>query len=580
MSFSTLSNSTYQTYPHWDIESPPLPARSRLFRLEPIGIGTAEVESLTSYIARLAEVHCVSPRKLLCEEILAPAGKHTAHYSASPQFSGQQINSIGGLAELTTTSLEQLTMRHGLHHMTLLTWRNILSPQQLIKSKKAWCAACYRERAKANGLMYDSLIWMLKPVLICHRHHEYLSQVCPHCNRHLPLLSRFYRPGHCSRCQRWLGVKNDSKTKGSDKELISTEELKKQFSFVDLIGELLSVSPSFTSKPTCQSFRVNLAQYIEDNACGSINLFSDYVDIWSGSIRRLTKGETKLSLEVLCQLCFKLGISPFSLLSESANPIRIEQTVVLCQPKATRLKGIVPWNDVKAYLQGVLKETPPPSLEAVARRMGYYPPRIKRHFPKLCDRIATRYWKYMESKHPSPSEVRKVLQSALSEHPPPSLQCILRRLGCRDTGYYYYLNYSDLCLAVAGRYMESRNKPFDKMIDGKLLQDALSEDPPPPLSELAKRLHHSREFVRRKFPELSKAIVARYTHYESALRKERAKLLRQTIRDAVKHITNSGLYVSAARVKEYVKLHLHGIGREDLFQQALSEVKAEIGIVK
>jgi AraC-like DNA-binding protein len=352
--------------------------------------------------------------------------------------------------------------------------------------------------------------------------------------------------------------------------------LKRQLSFVDIIGELLSISPSFTSAPTFQNFQTNLVRYIEDNACGSINLFSDYVHIWSGTIRRLIKGETKLSLEVLCQLCFNLGISPFSLLSEPLNPVVIESPVVISRPEANRLRGIVPWSDVKAYLQAVLKESPPPSLEAVSRRMGYYPPKIKRHFPKMCEQIALRYWKYIKSKHAAPNEVRKVLQKALREQPPPSLQCILRRLGCRDTGYYYYLNYSDLCLAVAGRYKEFRNKPFDKMIDGKLLQDALSEDPPPSLSELAERLHHSREFVRRKFPELSKALVARYTNYESALRKERADALRQIINDAIRHIIASGLYVSAARVKEYIKLHQPGIGRDHLFQQAFSEVKAEV----
>jgi len=69
--------------------------------------------------------------------------------------------------------------------------------------------------------------------------------------------------------------------------------------------------------------------------------------------------------------------------------------------------------------------------------------------------------------------------------------------------------------------MERRNKPFDRMIDGNLLQDALSEDPPPPLSELARRLRHSREFLRQKFPELSTAIVARYIQYQKVLTEKR-----------------------------------------------------------
>jgi hypothetical protein len=47
-------------YEMWDITSPDLPPCSRLYPLEPIGVGTPLVESLTGYIARLAEAHCVS----------------------------------------------------------------------------------------------------------------------------------------------------------------------------------------------------------------------------------------------------------------------------------------------------------------------------------------------------------------------------------------------------------------------------------------------------------------------------------------------------------------------------------------
>lgn len=575
-----LPNITHEIYPHWDIEPPALPTRSKLFRLEPIGIGTAEVESLTSYIARLAEAHCVSPRQLLCEEILAPAGKRTVHYSASPLFSGEHINGIGALAELAVTSLEHLIMQQGLHVMTMLTWRNILSQQQLIKAKKAWCATCYQERANADNPVYDSLIWTLTSVLICRKHQEQLSCVCPHCRRHLPLLSRFYRPGHCSRCQRWLGATGNSKKKRRGEEPVSLAGSRQQLSYVDIIGELLSVSPSLTSVLTIEKFGANISQYIKNNACGSINLFSDYVQIWSGTIRRLTKREIKLSLEMLCRLCFRLGISPFSLFSKPPTQVTIEQPSEVCLPKAINLKGIVPWNKVNDYLHVVLKETPPPSLEAVGRRMGYYPPRLKSHFPKLCKKIASRYWKYIESKHPSPVEVKKVLQSALKEQPAPSLQSILRRLGCRDTGYYYYSNYYDLCVAVARRYLERRNKPFDGMIDGKLLQDALSEDPPPSLSELGRRLHHSREFLRRQFPELTKAIVARYIQYQKVLTEKRTSALRQIIRQAVAHITAVGLYASNARVEDYLKLHQAGVGRRDTFQRVFTEVKGEMGIVK
>ncbi|GEM_PF-5397605 len=44
-----------ETYESWDLKKLAIPSRSRLYQLEPIGIGTPYVESLTGYISRLAE---------------------------------------------------------------------------------------------------------------------------------------------------------------------------------------------------------------------------------------------------------------------------------------------------------------------------------------------------------------------------------------------------------------------------------------------------------------------------------------------------------------------------------------------
>jgi hypothetical protein len=49
----------------WTLSGCPLPPRSRLYALEPIGIGTAFVESLSGYVARLAEAHSVSAGDLV-----------------------------------------------------------------------------------------------------------------------------------------------------------------------------------------------------------------------------------------------------------------------------------------------------------------------------------------------------------------------------------------------------------------------------------------------------------------------------------------------------------------------------------
>jgi len=49
-----------QPFESWELAAPALPPRSRLYSLAPIGVGTAFVEGLTSYVSRLAAAHSVS----------------------------------------------------------------------------------------------------------------------------------------------------------------------------------------------------------------------------------------------------------------------------------------------------------------------------------------------------------------------------------------------------------------------------------------------------------------------------------------------------------------------------------------
>ena len=54
----------------WDLTLPTHALHSRLYALEPLGVGTFNTESLTSYTARLAEDHSVSLRTLVIQELL------------------------------------------------------------------------------------------------------------------------------------------------------------------------------------------------------------------------------------------------------------------------------------------------------------------------------------------------------------------------------------------------------------------------------------------------------------------------------------------------------------------------------
>src|SRR5260370_42551980 len=56
----------------WKATEVHIPERSILYAPVPIGMGTAFGESLTSYLARLAEAHCVYPGVLI-QEMIVPS---------------------------------------------------------------------------------------------------------------------------------------------------------------------------------------------------------------------------------------------------------------------------------------------------------------------------------------------------------------------------------------------------------------------------------------------------------------------------------------------------------------------------
>ncbi|MEM9271562.1 MAG: hypothetical protein AAGA80_01180, partial [Cyanobacteria bacterium P01_F01_bin.143] len=64
-----MLSSDLEIYESCDLGRPQFPTRSRLYHLEPVGIGTPHVESLTSYISRLAEAHCLYPHSLVTKII-------------------------------------------------------------------------------------------------------------------------------------------------------------------------------------------------------------------------------------------------------------------------------------------------------------------------------------------------------------------------------------------------------------------------------------------------------------------------------------------------------------------------------
>ena len=162
-----------QPFESWSLSSPPVPPRSQLYSLQPVGVGTALVESLTGYVARLAEAHSVSVGDLvgrLLSDLANPKGGSSPPVAKAARVGGHgfracsyAINGVTDRAATWVDALEAATTRRDLRCLTLLPFRYAL-PDHLFRRRRAWCMLCF-EQWRANGqIVYEPLLW----AIACH----------------------------------------------------------------------------------------------------------------------------------------------------------------------------------------------------------------------------------------------------------------------------------------------------------------------------------------------------------------------------------------------------------------------------
>ena len=168
--------------------------RSSLHALTPIGIGTAEVESLLNYLWRLAASHSVSVTEM------SRMVSDTIGQELSANYNWQRLHLTGNgeAARNWSGALSALTSVSHLDRLTLLPWEDVIAQQSLTTVQARWCPHCLDEDRAAGRSPHMRLAWDVGCVTACPRHESQLVHVCPSCVlhgtsvalRHAPATSR------------------------------------------------------------------------------------------------------------------------------------------------------------------------------------------------------------------------------------------------------------------------------------------------------------------------------------------------------------------------------------------------------
>ena len=543
----------------WSLSRPLLPPRSQLYSLEPMGVGTELVESLTGYVARLADAHSVSVGDLV-GRVLADL-THTKDAIITQTAKAVRVGGHGfracnytpnGVTETAVKwvdAIEAATNRNDLQYLTLLPLRYMV-PGGLFRRRRAWCALCFEQWRSAGQIVYEPLIWSIQASANCQLHAQPLDHTCSHCARTLSPLGVFSRPGYCERCDSWLGM---SDSNGRRLLHAPGKEGHNACSTMQ-VGYLLTMIPLINPIGARAALCKNLAAFLDQLTAGNVVALAEYIHCPPSILRNWLDGRTVPTLENLLRTCRFLNVPITSLIASSGpSPANIDAAkeaiaragsrgVSLCQKKS----------EVRQALEKALLDPVPLSLSEVARRLGYKSTeRLYQADRALCHKIAARHRQSGHShwwKKPGAARIcevarlKEILEQSLKSINPASVHQIAAELGYANDGYIRQ-KFPALCAAISKRV--SRMKRIRSLRIRQTLEDALNEFPAPTLVDLSRRLGYSTSAVLRAHdPGLCDLLARRrrnnVTKYRSDLKRAAKAALNETpipsVRDLCKRL--------------------------------------------
>ncbi|MGF2621034.1 TniQ family protein [Bacillus cereus] len=401
---------------------------SKLYCLQPMAQGTFYVESLTSYISRLAQEHNVLTGTLI-NRILAP-NMDKGYLIKSAQSGGNRFydgaKSVNGYCKNASDFsqvLESLTLRNDLIDLTLMKWKGIVSLRGLLKKSLSWCPNCiYEWKVKGNQIYYP-LSWYLSSMQVCLIHNTYLSNICPHCSENLPILHRSCINGYCPLCKGWLG------------EYQRISSITNQDIFNSKNIEALLTLDATNLKGVSQSLKKIIEEVTDGNSAEFARLMSiPKVTMWDW-----LKGERLPSLEGLLKICLQLELSIGHLLTGNIQTLNysIEKTkekiVIYSSNKTNRRREISPAL-LNKKLEGYIHSDEAFSLSEISKRIGYDRKLLYQHCPEQCKRIVESHKEYcekqsLERKETVASRVQVAVEELIRNDIYPSRRSVEKRLG-------------------------------------------------------------------------------------------------------------------------------------------------------
>lgn len=372
-------------------------SRSILYNLKPMGIGTAMIESLTSYTTRIAAEHNITVGQLVNKLIIPNLDKDylnlSSNYGGNRFYEGAKtLNGFMENSSSVVKVMESLTSRRDIERLTLLNMLDCIPLRGLLKKSLSWCPYCIKGWIENNESIYYPLIWYLEPIEMCQIHSCYLTNTCIACNSTQDILRRQSILGFCQNCSQILSDCSESK-------LCVDDSIDWQNHINRSIGAMLTYEKEDFSSVNLKLVE-NLNIINEVVFDGSSSKFGKTLNFAKSTVVGWLKGKATPTLLNQIYISYRLNIGLENILFglvDCTNMKLIEKTRV---KNTTLISKRNPLDEdiVEKKLKEILQNQEPISMIEVAEKIGVNKRTLYRNHRHYCVLISNNFKQYLEGR--------------------------------------------------------------------------------------------------------------------------------------------------------------------------------------
>lgn len=361
-------------------EAPKCSSPTLLYNLPTYGLGTADCESLRSYICRLADAHRISVYALLTH-VLGEKLLSTGSRKWSPDM--KILNNylpIGAYTHNIRSVLADATSAKGLIFCTMAPLETVFARSRMFANVERHCPLCLIED-RQTGKLYGRLIWDIACINACPSHGTPLeeSNCGASADYHVKKSFRKALSGVCRRCGS-IGYQ----CRGKKPEVASEVDIWK----ARQVGEVIASFPEASQVFSTTTLNTGLRSLVDRFADGKAAIAARRAGIPKSVLWGWLKQNSTPTLGLLLNLCMVAEVSLLSVIK--GEPVACESP---CIEKASGLKRkkkpTTP--EREAALKNALETIPPQSLSSVARDLDLDESVLRRKFPELSSLVTNRY---------------------------------------------------------------------------------------------------------------------------------------------------------------------------------------------